>query len=246
MDLDPLARRFLPAVGGGGVLLHLLPEGLDLLLAPPAAPLAPEVRLGSVGGSVDGDGPELERAWACPDLVWNLPALGTRSTRLALAPRLTKTILLGLPEGATPQHLRVLVRRQTLLLPVEAGQAYALHLGGEAKAAPGKASRLHATAAAAVVLPIPISPVPSMATPSAFASIASLIPTSRAATASSRVMAGPLAKFRVPRATFRATSSGSWPKSWSTPMRSTCTAFLAGSRGFPRPHPQKGRGSDPR
>lgn len=132
--------------------------GLDLLLAPPAAPLAPEVRLGSVGGSVGGDGPELERAWACPDLVWNLPALGTRSTRLALAPRLTKTILLGLPEGATPQHLRVLVRRQTLLLPVEAGQAYALHLGGEAKAAPGSLGALPSLRALASVAPLTLGP----------------------------------------------------------------------------------------
>jgi hypothetical protein len=108
--------------------------GLDLILAPPVAPLAPEIHL--------GENPETEQTWACGDLVWNLPALRTRSTRIALAPRLTRTIAISLPEGATPQSLRVLVRRQTLILPVEAGQAYTLHLGGEPKPAPGNLGAL--------------------------------------------------------------------------------------------------------
>ena len=80
--------------------------GLDLMLAPPVAPLAPDIHL--------GESPETEQTWACGDLVWNLPALRTRSTRIALTPRLAKTITLSLPEGATPQSLRVLVRQADL------------------------------------------------------------------------------------------------------------------------------------
>lgn len=108
--------------------------GLELVLAPPAAPLRPEIRI--------GEGPEANHSWACYDLVWNLPALHTRSSRLAITPVQAKTLTLSLPEGATPQSARILVRRQTLLFPAEAGQAYALHLGGEAKPAPGSLGAL--------------------------------------------------------------------------------------------------------
>lgn len=108
--------------------------GLDLLLAPPAAPLRPAIQV--------GDGPSETRDWSCSDLVWNLPALRTRATRIALAPVQAGTLTVTLPEGAAPQSLRALVRRQTLLFPAEAGQAYALHLGGEAKPAPGSLGAL--------------------------------------------------------------------------------------------------------
>lgn len=108
--------------------------GLDLMLAPPVAPLRPEVRI--------GEGVEAERNWTCNDLVWNLPALNTRSSRIALAPVQAKTLTVSLPEGATPLSVRILVRRQTLIFPAEAGQAYALHLGGEAKPAPGSLGAL--------------------------------------------------------------------------------------------------------
>lgn len=113
--------------------------GLDLVLAPPAAPLAPEVRVGEEAGT---ERVGMEQTWTGGDLVWNLPALGTRSSRIPLAPTLARTLTLTLPEGATPQHVRALVRRQTLILPVEAGQAYVLHLGGEAKPAPGSLGAL--------------------------------------------------------------------------------------------------------
>jgi hypothetical protein len=108
--------------------------GLDLVLTPPAAPLRPEIRM--------GEGPEGDRGWFCSDLVWNLPALSTRASRIALMPAQAKTLTLTLPEGATPDSVRILVRRQTLLFPAEAGQAYALHLGGEAKPAPGSLGAL--------------------------------------------------------------------------------------------------------
>ncbi|WP_243302712.1 hypothetical protein [Geothrix oryzisoli] len=124
--------------------------GLDLVLAPPAAPLAPEIRT--------GDDPEAGRTWAGGDLVWNLPALHTRATRIALTPVQTKTITLTLPDGATPQSLRVLVRRQTLILPMEAGQAYALHLGGEAKPAPGSLGALPSLRTLASAAPLVLGP----------------------------------------------------------------------------------------
>ncbi|GLH67434.1 hypothetical protein [Geothrix edaphica] len=124
--------------------------GVELVLAPPAAPLAPEIH---VGGT-----PETSRPWACSDLVWNLPALRTRSTRIALPPELAQTLTLSLPEGASPLSLRALVRRQTLILPVEAGQTYALHLGGEAKPAPGNLGALPSLRTLASAAPLALGP----------------------------------------------------------------------------------------
>ena len=124
--------------------------GLDLLLAPPAAPLRPEIRLGEAPGA--------EVARPCGDLVWNLPALQSTATRLALAPAQVKTLTLSLPEGATPRRARLLVRRQTLLFPAEAGQAYALHLGGKAKPAPGSLGALPSIQALASQAPLSLGP----------------------------------------------------------------------------------------
>ena len=124
--------------------------GLDLLLAPPAAPLHPEIRI--------GEGLEEDRAWSCSDLVWNLPALRTQSSRIALAPMQAKTLTVTLPEGATPQRVRILVRRQTLIFPAEAGQAYALHLGGEAKPAPGSLGALPSLRTLAATAPLVLGP----------------------------------------------------------------------------------------
>jgi hypothetical protein len=90
--------------------------------------------------------------------VWNLPALNTRATRIALAPVEASTLTLTLPEGATPQNLRVLVRRQTLLFPAEAGQSYALHLGGEAKPAPGSLGALPSIRTLASTAPLSLGP----------------------------------------------------------------------------------------
>ena len=108
--------------------------GLDLVLAPPVAPIQPEILV--------GDGPEPGRPWSCSDLVWNLPALGSRASRVALQPTLARSLRLSLPPGATPLSARILVRRQTLIFPAEASQAYALHLGGETKPAPGNLGAL--------------------------------------------------------------------------------------------------------
>jgi len=124
--------------------------GLELLLAPPAAPLRPEIRV--------GEGEAEARPWSCSDLVWNLPALHTRATRLALAPVLARSLTFTLPEGATPQQARLLVRRQTLLFPAEAGQAYALHLGGEAKPSPGSLGVLPSHRTLAATAPLALGP----------------------------------------------------------------------------------------
>lgn len=124
--------------------------GLDLVLAPPAAPLRPEIRI--------GEGPEADRLWFCGDLVWNLPALHTLSSRMALAPVQARTLAISLPEGATPQSLRILVRRQTLLFPAEAGKAYALHLGGQAKVAPGSLGALPSIRTLAANTPLSLGP----------------------------------------------------------------------------------------
>ncbi|WLT32008.1 hypothetical protein [Geothrix sp. PMB-07] len=124
--------------------------GLELQLAPPVAPLQPEIRI--------GEGPEEFRTWYGSDLVWNLPALNTRSSRIALQPVEAKTLTLTLPEGATPLSVRVLVRRQTLLFPAEAGQAYALHLGGEIKPAPGSLGALPSIRTLAATTPLALGP----------------------------------------------------------------------------------------
>ena len=124
--------------------------GLDLLLAPPAAPLRPEIRVGTTTGE--------EHVWSCSDLVWNLPALNTQARRIALQPVEAKTLTFTLPEGATPSRARLLVRRQTLLFPAEAGRAYALHLGGEAKSAPGSLGALPAIRALATAAPLTLGP----------------------------------------------------------------------------------------
>jgi hypothetical protein len=110
--------------------------GLDLVLVPPVAPVRPEIRI--------SEGTEADQNWTCRDLVWNLPALNTKSSRIAFAPVQARSLVFSLPAGAMPQRTRVLVRRQTLIFPAEAGQAYALHLGGASKPAPGSLAALPA------------------------------------------------------------------------------------------------------
>jgi hypothetical protein len=124
--------------------------GLDLQLTPPAAPLRPELRI--------GEGTDEDHGLPCSDLVWNLPALNTKATRIAFMPVQAKTLTLTLPEGATPQRVRLLVRRQTLIFPAEADQAYRLHLGGEAKPAPGSLGALPSIRSLASHAPLTLGP----------------------------------------------------------------------------------------
>ncbi|MBI4911574.1 MAG: hypothetical protein HY823_02450 [Acidobacteria bacterium] len=121
--------------------------GLDLVLAPPAAPMS-LVAFRPSGGR----GP----ASSIParGLLWNLPALQSRSSRIALEPTLTDGIEWSLPEGARVEQVRVLVRREVLLFPAERGALYFLHTGGEAKPAPGSLASLPPSSRAIQARPV--------------------------------------------------------------------------------------------
>lgn len=123
----------------GALDLHLdAPErivGAEIRLKAPVAPLAPAFSL--------PEGPNApERHLVSTGLLWNLPALSTRSERVALDPVNTAHLRLRLPEGAAVESLRLLIRREVLLFPAEAGQRYFLHHGGGVKPAPGQLSAL--------------------------------------------------------------------------------------------------------
>lgn len=111
--------------------------GLELQMEAPLAPIHPEVSLPSRPGRGEIPEPDYALRTRCEGLVWNLPALESRSSRVSITPVLTDELELGFPEGARPEGVRVLVRRETLLFPAEAGATYFLHLGGEARKAPG-------------------------------------------------------------------------------------------------------------
>jgi hypothetical protein len=131
-------REALPGPAGQGWRLRLeAPErvvGLSVLLEPPAAPLMPEV--GRQGESLYARG-----------LIWNLPALESVATRVTLGPALTDSLDLALPEGARMKEVDVLVRRETLVFPAEAGRTYYLHGGGATRTAPGALEGLAGMAA---------------------------------------------------------------------------------------------------
>jgi len=127
--------------GAGGIerwLLKLPGEervvGVDLILHPPAAPLQPML---SIPAEEKKEGGRPARILPVQGLVWNLPALESRATRLAVAPTLTDRLALALPAGARLQDVKILVRREALIFPAEAGRPYYLHLGGGTKTAPG-------------------------------------------------------------------------------------------------------------
>lgn len=115
--------------------------GAEIALTPPVAPLAPEFRLLKPVSSPD-PGDAYERHLASTGLIWNLPALDTRATRVSLEPITADRLKLCLPEGAHPEAVRLLVRRDVLLFPAEAGKAYFLHYGGQPKQAPGNLGAL--------------------------------------------------------------------------------------------------------
>ncbi len=109
--------------------------GADVELLPPVAPLL------ASWSTLEPPRPEqpreTERSLPCQGLLWNLPALDRRSTRVALSPVVTKHLRLHLPEGATPSSVRLLVRRHVLILSAQAGEGLWLHLGGQVRRAPG-------------------------------------------------------------------------------------------------------------
>jgi hypothetical protein len=121
--------------------------GLEVVLVPPAAPLRVEVL------SEAQDGASLGSAQ-----LWNLPALDSRATRLDLPGTVTQSLLLRLTEGARPESVQARIRRETLAFPVEAGQGYALHLGGAARPAPGDLGALPSSRILLSAAPLPLGP----------------------------------------------------------------------------------------
>lgn len=113
--------------------------GLDVVLQAPVAPVYATVSLPPKGEETVGLG---------SGLLWNLPALQSRSTRIALEPTVAEELRLELPAGVTALSAQALVRREVLLFPAEAGQAYSLHEGGLVKAAPGSLEALPTSRAA--------------------------------------------------------------------------------------------------
>ena len=91
----------------------------------------------------------------------------------------------------------------------------------------GSASRAAHMALAAVVLPMPISPMPSNVTPFATNSVATRMPMLTAAAICARVMAGPSARFAVPAASRSRRMTAAPGVSGSgdfTPMSTTITS----------------------
>jgi hypothetical protein len=112
--------------------------GADVALKPPVAPIRTEFRIPSKNKT-----DELEGAFLAQDgLVWNLPALNTKATRVALGPVVADRLELSLPQGVRLDHVKLLVRRDVLLFPAEAGRGYYLHSGGRMKQAPGNLASL--------------------------------------------------------------------------------------------------------
>ena len=112
--------------------------GLELQMEAPLAPIHPEVSLPPrPQRGLEIPEPDHNRRTFSEGLVWNLPALETRSSRVSIAPVLTSELELGFPAGAHLEAVKVLVRRETLLFPAEAGATYYLHLGGGVLKAPG-------------------------------------------------------------------------------------------------------------
>ena len=103
--------------------------GLDVQLKAPSAPVRPVVILPGADAATP------PRNLQSEDLAWNLPPKGGRGSQILLEPVLTDKLLLALPAGARLETVRVLVRNDELLFPVQAGHRYWLHLGGMAKPA---------------------------------------------------------------------------------------------------------------
>lgn len=115
--------------------------GAEIALTPPVAPIAPEFRMPKPE-STPHTGDTYERHLVSTGLVWNLPALDTRATRVSLEPITADRLKLRLPEGAHPESVKLLLRHDVLLFPAEAGKTYFLHYGGQIKQAPGNLGAL--------------------------------------------------------------------------------------------------------
>jgi len=112
--------------------------GAEVVVKAPVAPVQPHFYLPLKTAQEEGASTYLAQS----GLVWNLPALDTRASRMTLGPLLTDRLELSLPEGVRLDHVKLLVRRDVLLFPAEAGRVYYLHEGGRVRRAPGNLGTL--------------------------------------------------------------------------------------------------------
>ncbi|HJU82663.1 MAG TPA: hypothetical protein VJ600_00490 [Holophagaceae bacterium] len=123
---------------------------MDVALKPPVAPVGISV---SSGDKQDAGLPHC----LASGILWDLPALGTRSSRLSLWPELAEELVLSLPEAVEPLSVKLFIRREVLLFPAEAGHRYALHYGGGTRRAPGSLEALPSSRAIYTRQPLALS-----------------------------------------------------------------------------------------
>lgn len=148
---ERMALVFQPAVKGDGfknfdhadlgATRHLI--GLEVVLRPPTAP----VSISALSLSPDRNGAIFEPVGLGSAELWNLPALGTRATRIAVD-RATQVVHLDLPLGVQLESATALIRHRRLFFPAEAGTAYFLHENGLQNKAPGSLAELPASSRA--------------------------------------------------------------------------------------------------
>lgn len=114
--------------------------GLEVVLRPPTAP----VSISAISIYPDRNGAIHEPVGLGASELWNLPALGTRQTRIAVD-RATQFIHLDLPSGVQIESATALIRHRRLFFPAEAGKTYFLHENGLENKAPGSLGELPAS-----------------------------------------------------------------------------------------------------
>ena len=117
--------------------------GLEVRLKPPVAPVHALVE--SLRPSPDDRGLEISFFGAAE--LWNLPALNTQSTRIAVSGTADR-LRLSLPDSVEVDSVTALIRHRRLFFPAEAGQTYFLHFGAQSKTAPGSLAALPASSRA--------------------------------------------------------------------------------------------------
>ena len=148
---ERMALVFQPAMKGDGFkdldhadlgATHQL-IALEVVLRPPTAPVA----VSAVSIYPDRDGAIHEPVYLGASELWNLPALSTQHSRIAVD-RATRFVHLNLPSGVQLESATALIRHRRLFFPAEAGAAYFLHGGGLENKAPGSLAALPASSRA--------------------------------------------------------------------------------------------------
>jgi hypothetical protein len=117
---------------------------LDVVAEPPCAPVSVDVQARPHASAHSPMDPGFFSIGAA-GLVWNLPAFQSQATRVTVNPTITRSLEVRVASGVRLASVRVLVRREALLFPAEAGRIYYLHGGGEAQEAPGNLGALPAS-----------------------------------------------------------------------------------------------------